>query len=157
MVEEQESNMAEHRRSIIKSELIPLSSGAVWDKWTTSEGLKTFFGADNKVELVPGGAFEIYFLMDNPPGERGSEGCRILSYLPQRMLSFSWNAPPLFPDIRGGVNPTWVVVLFNTLTDESTEVEIHHLGWPNDPSWDAVFDYFNAAWERVLQSLLESC
>jgi uncharacterized protein YndB with AHSA1/START domain len=72
----------------------------LWRRWTTHEGLKTFFGADNKIELMPGGAFEIYFLINNPVGLRGSEGCKVLSYLPYQMLSFSWNAPPQNKEIR---------------------------------------------------------
>ncbi len=56
--------------------------------WTTSEGLRAFFGVDNRIEMVSGGAFEIYFLMENEYGLRGSEGCKVISLLPQKMLSF---------------------------------------------------------------------
>jgi uncharacterized protein YndB with AHSA1/START domain len=81
---------------IQKERIVPFSLTESWSKWTTHEGLKTFFGRDNKIELEIGGNFEIYFLMDNPVGLRGSETCKILSFLPREMLSFSWNAPPHF-------------------------------------------------------------
>ena len=76
-------------KTINKSIVVNANIDVVWSKWTTREGLLTFFGSDNKIELKPGGSFEIYFMMDNPHGLRGSEGCKVLSYLPKRMLSFS--------------------------------------------------------------------
>ena len=140
-------------RRIIIERIVPGSPRSLWKRWTTREGLMTFFGADNNVELRPDGPYEIYFLMDNPPGLRGSEGCRVLSYLPEKMLSFSWNAPPQFQEIRNSDYHTWVVLLFRGVGDEKTEVTLTHLGWPDDSRWDEVFRYFESAWERVMDGL----
>jgi uncharacterized protein YndB with AHSA1/START domain len=82
---------------IQKERIVPFSLTESWSKWTTHEGLKTFFGSDNKIELEIGGSFEIYFLMDNPVGLRGE--VRHVKYYPfcrRELLSFSWNAPPQF-------------------------------------------------------------
>jgi uncharacterized protein YndB with AHSA1/START domain len=128
----------------------------LWLQWTTHEGLKTFFGYDNKIDLTPGGAFEIYFIKENPYGLKGSEGCKVLSYLPEQMLSFSWNAPPNFTNVRNSAYQTWVVVNFITLTASTTKVTLIHTGWPDDEKWDAVFDYFDKAWDRVLESLAQT-
>lgn len=128
-----------------------------WWKWTTHEGLKTFFGADNKIELKVNGAFEIYFLMANPEGERGSETCKILSFLPHKMLSFSWNAPPKFSTIRNSNDKTWVVVNFKELEKEVTEVTLNHLGWLEGQEWEELYNYFDLAWDSVLKELVESC
>ncbi len=138
-------------RQIQKTKVINSSLDSAWWKWTTHEGLLTFFGEDNKIELTPGGAFEIYFLMDNPYGLKGSEGCKVLSFLPKQMLSFSWNAPPQFKEIRESAYHTWVVVNFKTISGNRTEVTLTHLGWPEDKSWDTVYDYFNKAWDQVLK------
>lgn len=144
--------------NVIKKEArVNCSVKTVWQKWTTHDGLKTFFGADNKIELQMGGAFEIYFLMDNPYGLRGSEACKIISYLPEKMLSFSWNAPPHFPEIRNHAHKTWVVVLFHAVDENNTMIEINHLGWIDDRGFDEVFDYFNHAWQVVLTNFEKSC
>ena len=87
-------------RQIKKSGVINEPIDNVWWRWTTHEGLKSFFGVDNKIELKPNGSFEICFLMDNPVGLRGSERCKVLSYLPKKMLSFTWNAPPQYQEVR---------------------------------------------------------
>lgn len=129
----------------------------VWSKWTTHDGLKTFFGIDNKIELAVGGPFEIYFIEANPYGLKGSEGCKIISFIPERMLSFTWSAPPQYPEIRNHEHKTWVVVNFRIMPDSRTEVELVHLGWPEGEDWDKVYDYFDKVWEFVLNSLDESC
>ena len=148
-----QSNRELSNRQIIKSAVVNQPLTTVWQAWTTHEGLKTFFGKDNKIELVPNGAFEIYFLLDNPAGLRGSEGCKVLSYLPEKYFSFSWNAPPQLEEIRNSDYKTWVVVSFDALSDQQTEVTLTHLGWPKDEKWTPVFEYFSEAWEVVLKNL----
>lgn len=143
-------------KKIMKSVEVPLCVKEVWKKWTTHEGLLTFFGEDNKIELFPGGAFEIYFLIDEPYGLRGSEECKILSYLPEKMLSFTWNAPPSIPQIRISEYKTWVVVEFNSVNESNTEIVLTHVGWPEDTNWDSTYQYFDNAWEIVLLMFLES-
>lgn len=142
-----------NHNQLLKSRILNEPIDKVWQRWTTHDGLKTFFGLDNFIELFPGGAFEIYFLMDNPIGQRGSEGCKVLSYLPNKMFSFSWNAPPQYSEVRNSEYKTWVVVEFNSVSANQTKVSLTHLGWLDDEKWDVVFDYFNEAWDTVLDKL----
>ncbi len=129
---------------------------SVWKQWTTAEGLR-FVVKDARVDLRPGGFYEWYFLENNPPGLRGSEGCRILSFLPERMLSFTWNAPPELKRTRA--QHTWVVVQLEDAPG-GTKVMLDHLGWPanglaDDPQWRETFTYFERAWARVLELLAQ--
>jgi uncharacterized protein YndB with AHSA1/START domain len=149
----EEGKMIISDKKIVKTRLVDKPIDDVWRRWTTHEGLKTFFGTDNKIELRPGGCFEIYFLMDNPIGLRGSEGCEVLSYLPEKMLSFSWNVPPEFEDLRKSGYKTWVVLLFSSTKDQNTEITLTHMGWPAEGGWEPVFDYFDKAWDTVLGRL----
>jgi uncharacterized protein YndB with AHSA1/START domain len=142
---------------IVKTRTVAAPLDTVWWKWTTTEGLRTFFGEDNRMELRVGGPFEIYFSMDAPPGLRGSEGCKVISYLPKEMLSFTWNAPPQFPDIRNHEHHPWVVVKCEPVGGDSTKVTISHLGWLDGEEWDAVYRYFDKAWVTVLDWLEKSC
>lgn len=140
-------------KQIAKVRQIDQPIETVWWRWTTHEGLKTFFGVDNHIVLAPNGAFEIYFLKDNPYGLRGSEGCKVLSYVPERMFSFTWNAPPSYQAERDSAHRTWVVVEFDAIDQRTTKVTLTHLGWPNEGNWNLVYDYFNSAWEVVLDRL----
>lgn len=98
-----------------------------------------------------GGKYEMYFLLDNPKGSRGGEGNRILSFVPQKMLSFEWNAPPHFPKVRK--EKTWCVLFFDKLDLNSTRIRFYHLGWQEGEEWDKVYDYFQKAWDSVLGNL----
>jgi uncharacterized protein YndB with AHSA1/START domain/predicted enzyme related to lactoylglutathione lyase len=140
-------------KKIIKTRAFHQTLDSLWSRWTTHEGLKTFFGIDNKIELTPGGSFEIYFMMEKPYGLRGSESCKILSFLPGEFVSFSWNAPPQFPEVRNADYKTWVVVGFKLISETETEVRITHTGWPIDDKWLPVYDYFDKAWDSVLDNL----
>ena len=148
-----QTKMEVTNKQIVKTKTINQPLDTVWWRWTTHEGLKTFFGSDNKIELMPNGAFEIYFLLDNPAGLRGSEGCKVLSFLPQRYFSFSWNAPPQFEEVRKSDYKTWIVVEFNAISDNQTQITLTHLGWPDDERWTPVFDYFSKAWDVALNNL----
>ncbi len=144
-------------RILHKSVFVRSSLDQVWWKWATHAGLATFFGADNLIDLRPGGPFEIYFLMENPIGLRGGEGNLVLSYLPQKMLSFSWNAPPTIPEVRDHEHKTWVVIQLEQRSPNTIQVALDHLGWLDGPAWDEAYEYFNNAWDIVLKSLTESC
>lgn len=135
-------------RVIHKVVVVPAMIDEVWEAWTTSAGARTFFGSDAKIELAIGGRFEIYFDKNEPPGRRGSEGCKVLSYLPKEMLSFSWNSPPEIPAMRNVY--IWVVVQFEQMETHSTRVTLTHLGWQEGPEWDKSYAYFNRAWGTVL-------
>lgn len=132
--------------TIVKS---PISE--VWDAWTTTQGVKRFFSSDAKIELRVGGPYELYFLADAPKGLQGSESCEVLSYLPSEMLSFSWNAPPEYPEIRK--LKSIVVVQFIDMGAEGTRVKLSHHGFGDGSQWDAVHQYFTEAWPRVLKNL----
>ncbi len=43
----------------------------VWNAWTTTAGIKTFFAPDAKIEAKVDGAFEVYMLPSAPIGLRG--------------------------------------------------------------------------------------
>ena len=109
----------------------------------------SFFSKNAKIELRVGGEYEIYFQMDSPYGTRGSENCRILSYLPRQMLSFEWNAPPDFGNLRNQL--THVVILFDQPQKGEARIRLSHLGWGTGEDWDKLYEYFERAWTTVLQ------
>lgn len=152
---EQEFKMTD--KAIIKTATVNCSLDSMWWKWTTHEGLSTFFGEDNKIEFKTDGAFEIYFSKSAPEGQKGSEGCKVLSFIPKRLFSFSWNAPPSLMEARESGYHTCVVVEFKAISESVTEVTLTHSGWPDDKKWDAVYDYFIPAWGVVLDWLTNSC
>lgn len=123
----------------------------IWAKWSSNAGLQTFFAQKTNMILEPDGPFEMLFFPDNPPGLRGAEDTKVLAFEKGKMLSFTWNAPPLFPDIRK--QRTIVIVRLTTENPAKTTVTLEHLGWGNGPDWVKVANYFDHAWETILGRL----
>ena len=123
----------------------------VWRAWTTTEGVKGFFAPDANIELRVGGPFEIFFDPSKPPGDRGADGMEIIGFQPNRMLSFTWNAPWEFPEARK--QRTVVIIRLEPLPVERTRVTLRHLAWGVGGEWDQTFYYFSQAWPRVLENL----
>jgi len=142
-------------RVIRKEVRVNASVEKVWKAWTTNNGATMFFAPKAKIELTPGGRYELYFDLEAPKGSQGGEGCRVLSFLPMEMLSFEWNAPPEFPGVRRQQmqKHTWVIVQFYSLAKDETRVRLTHLGWREAEEWEKVFQYFLRAWDVVLGRL----
>jgi uncharacterized protein YndB with AHSA1/START domain len=138
-------------RILRKEALVPATMEDVWHAWTTTEGTKTFFSPQTHVKLTVGGPYEIRFNLDAPAGSQGSEGCTVLSYLPLEMLSFSWNAPPEFGELRG--QHTMVVLRFEEVEPGKVKVVLWHHGWGKGDDWEKLYDYFDKAWSYVLGNL----
>jgi uncharacterized protein YndB with AHSA1/START domain len=123
--------------------------------WTTEEGVAAFLANAAKIELREGGAYEMYFMPDAPEGSRGSEGCTIIEYVPDRHLAFTWNFPPSLPAIRD--EHTRVDIKLTPLGPVRTRVELLQTGWRSGPEWDEGYRYFDQAWREVLNNLKECC
>jgi uncharacterized protein YndB with AHSA1/START domain len=127
---------------------------AVWKAWTTTAGVKSFFAPDANVELRVDGPFEIFLNPFAKPGEKGADGMRIIGFQENKMLSFTWNAPPSLPEARQ--QRSVVILRFEPVGAGETKVKLYHVGWGDGGEWDKAFDYFSKTWPRVLANLQES-
>ena len=135
-------------RSLVKDRVIAAPVARAWSDWASSDGLARWLQpAGSHIELGIGGAYEIYFSMDEPEGSRGSEGCVILSYVPHEMISFTWNAPP---HLALRTTNTWVTLTFAPVESNATLVRLVHTGFLEGDDWDAYHAYFDVAWDSVL-------
>jgi uncharacterized protein YndB with AHSA1/START domain len=138
-----------HSRTVHVEGAVNAPIAEVWRVWTTSNGAQEFFAQKANIHLGIGGPYEIQF---DPNDERsGTKGLKILSFLPERMVSFEWNAPPEMPEVRNG--GTWVVVMMRPLSPDRTNVSITHLGWKDGPEWDDAYRHFVRGWSECLARL----
>ncbi len=147
---QQSSSHAEEScfRIINGSVTVPAGKKAVWETWTTEDGIRSFFAPDCKIDPKPGGSFEIYFLPNAEPGLRGADDMVFLALQPYDMISFTWNAPPSLPNVRG--HRTSVVVWFREAGDSRTIVTLYHSGWGTGLEWDDAYQYFKKAWNDIV-------
>jgi uncharacterized protein YndB with AHSA1/START domain len=149
-----ETHLAAAEKAIDREVIVNAPVQKVWQAWTTTEGIKTFFAPDAHVELRVDGPFEISINPYAPPGEKGADGMKIIGFQNERMLSFTWNAPPDLSEARK--QRTIVILRFESIGDAETRVTLHHVGWGEGGEWDKAFAYFSEAWPHVLQNLQES-
>ena len=140
---------ADVRRFAVSREIgAPVSE--VYAAWTNGPAFRAAFapGLDTlraDIDLAIGGRYEWLF-----DGVTGSNGCQVHSYVPDRMVSFTWNAPPS-QSTRG--KHTWVVVEFEEGdTARTTHVRLTHLGFGEGEEWDQTLAYFEKAWAFVLDT-----
>jgi uncharacterized protein YndB with AHSA1/START domain len=132
---------------------IEATPAEVFRMWTTEENVVQFFPEAAKIELKPGGAYEMYFSLEEPEGQRGSEGCTVIEFEEARHLAFTWNFPPSIPAIRN--EQTRVDITLTPLGEKRTRLELLQSGWRCGPEWNKGYDYFDKAWRWVLNNLKE--
>lgn len=138
-------------RAIHKEVVVDVPVSATWQAWTTSEGIQSFFAPEAIVDPRPDGAFSVHF---NPMAEKGLKGAddmRVLAVQENRLISFTWNAPPHLPQARA--QRTVVIVRMEPLDEKRTKVTLSHVGWGSGGQWDEAFTYFDRAWGSVLGNL----
>jgi uncharacterized protein YndB with AHSA1/START domain len=122
----------------------------VWRMWTTKEGVQSFFAPQARVELRPGGSYEMHFNPNAPEGKKGSEGTIVIAYVPKEVFVFSWNAPGTFGKLRD--EHTWVTLRFESVSPTKTRVKFTHYGFGQGEEWAKVHQYFEKAWDFVLKN-----
>jgi uncharacterized protein YndB with AHSA1/START domain len=116
----------------------------VWWAWTTREGIKSFFAPDCDIDLRVLGKYDILFAPSAPLGLRGAEGNLLLAIQEGKMLAFTWDAPPHFPEIRK--QRTSVVIRLQQLDLNKTKLIFRQTGWGEGEDWKRVREYFVSAW-----------
>lgn len=137
-------------RALDKSVQVAAAPALVWEAWTTVEGVRAWMAPDAVVDARVDGPFRIFFNPSAPVGQRGADDMRFLSLQPPRMLSFDWNAPVNWPQVRA---QRTVVIVRLTASEGGTRVSLHHVGWGEGDEWDAVYRFFDHGWDQVLLRL----
>jgi len=139
---------SEFPKAITDDLIIRASVSEVYRAWTTPQGVKSFFAPDANIRMEIMGPYEIIFLPDNPEGLRGGEGNIVLTFQENKMLSFTWNAPPHLMEVRN--ERTHVLLKFIVLNQTETRLLFHQDGWGEGGEWDKSFEYFDHAWKKVV-------
>jgi len=126
---------------------------SVWQAWTTSDGVQAFFAPACNLDLRVDGPYEMFFVPEADSGNRGGEGNRILAIQPEKMLAFTWNAPPNLPTVRP--QRTHVVIRFYPLSTHQTRLTVVHDGWGEGGEWEKAYEYFQRAWKKVVLPRLQ--
>jgi uncharacterized protein YndB with AHSA1/START domain len=139
-------------KTLVLERVIDAPRSDVWARLSTSDGAKTFFAPEAKIEAKDGGAFELLFEKDQPEGKQGSEGCKVVEVWAPLRLQHTWNFPANMP-IR---DETTVVTWSLDDLGKKTRLRLEQGGWQEGADWDAGYAYFEKAWDLVLTRLNQS-
>ncbi len=142
---------------IFKVSYVSIPQSEAFQRWTSREGVNTFFGEDAHIQLCKNGAYEIFFSMSAPEGYRGSEGCHIIDFHRPTFIEFTWNVPPSFPELREIGYQSLVRVSFYEIDKHLTKVILDNT-FPSAPQeLEGVRRYFERAWDHVMKAFTEAC
>ena len=128
-------------------------ASAVWQAFTTSEGLRGFVAPIAAIDLRMGGIWEAVY---DPKGHLGDPANiinEVISYLPDRMLSIRVaRTPPGFAhgDVAKAV---WTVIEIADLGQGRSRVSTSMCGWKSGADWDAVYAFFEQSNTIVAERL----
>lgn len=124
----------------------------VWKKFTTVDGAQTFWAPKCILEPRPNGYLEIQFFPERALNERGTGSLNFLALEENKLVSFTWDAPTMFPEVRK--QRTVVVVTLDERPQGITRVYLAQYGWGFGKEWVDARNYFKVAWgEHVLPKL----
>jgi uncharacterized protein YndB with AHSA1/START domain len=145
-------NPAAAYRVIDRQVILPAGRSEVWKLYTSEQGLMSWMAPGAKVELKPGGAYELYFRPEAAPGSRGMEGTTVLTYLEPEIFAYRGSAPAQYPNVRK--NGPCAVHFFDDPGDGQTRLRSYYVGWPTrDPEWDAAYEHGVVAADYVVERL----
>jgi uncharacterized protein YndB with AHSA1/START domain len=124
---------------------IPASPDAVWQAFSTSDGLSTWLTPGAIVDLRKRGEWTAHF----PGGKTG--GGTILSFIPKREMVMSAMAPEWFPTVRA--ERTTATFRFLPQGSGSTLVQLDQTGWKEGEEWDKAYDYLAKGNAQLLETL----
>jgi uncharacterized protein YndB with AHSA1/START domain len=132
-------------KALIFEVTVPVTRAAVWQAFTTSEGLSTWLTPGAVVDLRKGGEWTAHF----PAGKTG--GGTIISFVPVKELVVSAMAPEQFPTVRA--QRTTAKFQFTSTANDFTQVRLVQTGWQAGPEWDKAYDYLAQCNAQLLETL----
>ncbi|MBZ0180321.1 MAG: SRPBCC domain-containing protein [Melioribacteraceae bacterium] len=136
-------------KKIEKNIIVNAPIQQVFEDVSTSTGTKKFFAPHSKIALTINGKFELSFDIQSFESRfKSSSGMKILSFVPNKMLSFEWKNPKDLKSILE--EKTWVTIFLDEVTNMQTKIKLIHIGWKEGNDWDEAFNYFVRFWDIVV-------
>jgi uncharacterized protein YndB with AHSA1/START domain len=131
-------------KALVFEVTIPAPPAAVWQAFTTSDGLSTWLTPGAVVDLRKGGEWTAHF----PGGKTG--GGTILSFVPEREITMAAMDPEQFPAVRADrTNARFEFLAKGT----STVVRLTQTGWKSGQEWDQAYEYLAQGNAQLLETL----
>lgn len=148
-------HLAAGGRVLCQEAVLPAPVSDVWALFATTEGLRSWLAPVAAIDLRIGGMWEASYDPGARLGDDGNIRNRVLSFLPERMLSIQVaHAPPGFPhaDVAAQL---WTVIEFEPVGAGATRVRVSMLGYGESEADDVLYRFFDRGNAYTLQKLAQ--
>jgi TolB protein len=144
--------VAPDRRTMVQEYIVGASVGAVWNAFTTTEGLQSFIAPLADSDFRVGGTFRTNYNAEGKLGDETTITHHVLSFEPGRMYSSRVTAPAGFPwpDL---IEQTWSVVRMDPVGPNMTRLRLAGCNYGSGPGWDEMAAYFDQGNGWVVEQL----
>jgi len=118
---------------------------AVWDAFTTTEGIQKWIAPVADIELAVGGKMRATYDPDGKLGDKTTIENTILAYDPKRMLAMKATKFPTGFPFEGAAKKTWSVFYFEEIDATHTKVTLAGLGYTDDEQSQQMKSFFETA------------
>ena len=129
--------------------LITRPTAKVFEAWIKPGMLEQWLARKAHVEPSPGGAYELYWDLENP-AINSTQGCRIADIVPNVEISFNWKGPEQFAQIMGDTTTVFVRL---EAQGSNTLLRFVHTGWGAGARWDEARVWQAEAWREAMENL----
>ncbi len=124
---------------------IDASVDAVWNAFTTTDGLKLWVAPLADIDFRVGGKWRANYNKDGKLGDATTIENTILCYDPKRMLSIKATGFPKGFEFVDAAKETWSVFYFTEVSDTKTRIEIVGLGYTDSEQSKKMRAFFKPA------------
>lgn len=129
-------------RTLVTQGVIDATPHEVWEAFTVDSEITKWMVAVAHMDLRIGGTLETSYDEKAKIGDPKNIRLEILSYEPDRMLSFTFVMPKMFEQAHAE-NGHWDVIRFEPLSPHKTLVTETIYGWGEGPDWDRAYAFFD--------------
>ncbi len=124
----------------------------VWEGLVEPRHLTHWLAPRVHLELVEGGAFELFWDEESPP-RNSTAGCRILRLRDQDEIAFTWKGPPAFEALMNRREHLTEVQIRVSPCPEGIDVTLEHKGWGAGEEWEEARSWHFHYWDETLHRL----
>ena len=139
---------------LVSEAVVSAPADAVWNAWTTVDGIQAWMVAKTDIDLRVGGLWRTSYTPDADLAGDAAIHQRILAFDPGRMLAFQTVKTPKnfpFPEIL----QTWTVVYLEPVDAGRTRVTVRMLGYTDDEPSQKMRAFFEKGNQATLEALVK--
>lgn len=141
-------------RSMVHEVIVPAPPAEVWRMCATTEGITRWMAPNARVDLRVGGTVQTNYDASAELGGPGTITHHILTYEPERLLAFRFDAPDTAPPAAQRGEECWWMIELEPVNDgAATRIRCSMHGFGEGPEWDETYRFFDAGNKWTIDQL----